>query len=41
VKASGGIRTPGAVLAMLSAGASIIGTSSGVMIAQKLRRPEG
>jgi len=41
VKASGGIRTPGAVLAMLAAGASIIGTSSGVMILQKLRRPEG
>ncbi len=41
VKASGGIKTPGAVLAMLAAGASIIGTSSGVMILQELRRPEG
>lgn len=41
VKASGGIRTPEAVLAMLAAGASIIGTSSGVMITEKLRRPEG
>lgn len=41
VKASGGIKTPGAVLSMLAAGASIIGTSSGVMIAEKLRRPEG
>lgn len=41
VKASGGIRTPEAVLSMLAAGASIIGTSSGVMIVEKLRRPEG
>lgn len=41
VKASGGIRTPEALLSMLEAGASIIGTSSGVMITQKLRRPEG
>lgn len=41
VKASGGIRTTEELLSMLDAGASIIGTSSGVMIAQKLRRPEG
>lgn len=41
VKASGGIRTPGAVLSMLAAGATIIGTSSGVTILEKLRRPEG
>lgn len=41
VKASGGIRTPGALLEMLAAGASIIGTSSGVGILEKLRRPEG
>lgn len=41
VKASGGIRTPGQLLAMLDAGASIIGTSSGVGIITELRRPEG
>ncbi len=41
VKASGGIRTPEALLSMLAAGASIIGTSSGVEIIEKLRRPEG
>ncbi|MFO7625934.1 MAG: deoxyribose-phosphate aldolase [Candidatus Fermentibacteraceae bacterium] len=41
VKASGGVSTLDAVITMLAAGASIIGTSSGVMIAQKLRRPEG
>lgn len=36
VKASGGIRTPEAVLAMLAAGASRIGTSSGVAIMEQL-----
>jgi deoxyribose-phosphate aldolase len=41
VKASGGIRTPEALLRMLDAGATIIGTSSGVEILEKMRRPEG
>ncbi len=38
VKASGGIRTPEAVAAMLEAGASRIGTSSGVAIVEALRQ---
>ena len=41
VKASGGIRTPETLRAMLDAGATIIGTSSGVEILKKMRRPEG
>ncbi len=41
VKASGGIRTPEALRAMLDAGASIIGTGSGVDILEKMRRPVG
>ncbi len=40
VKASGGIRTPEAVAAMLEAGASRIGTSSGVAIVEALRQRE-
>lgn len=41
VKASGGIRTAAAVTAMLQAGASRIGSSSGVVILRELGAPEG
>ncbi len=40
VKASGGIRTAGDVLAMIGAGADRIGTSSGVRIVEELRGTE-
>ena len=40
IKASGGIRTVDQVLAMLEAGASRIGTSSGVAIIQECRAGE-
>jgi deoxyribose-phosphate aldolase len=38
VKASGGIRTLAAAVSMLAAGASRIGTSSGVAILRELRQ---
>lgn len=41
VKASGGIRTPAAALAMIEAGASRLGTSSGVSIIRAFGAAEG
>lgn len=41
VKASGGIRTAAAAMAMAEAGAARIGTSSGVAIVEELRRAAG